>query len=198
MFPSFFPGTLNLGSQLKAAYVERHPTHPPTPVYWSCDARHRLHSACCVCVYLLVSSASLHCLWAPCGQGTCLSESPLYQQRLAEDLGYRRYLINRGMKSKDAVGSSTLSYKREPLRVKLVASFHHCWEPRVSLLLVTWGGCSKMVHKLSSPSWLLCSALLSCPGSGIPQTWEITSPKPARQLKQPMGLLLLEERAEGM
>lgn len=30
MFPSFFPGTLTLGSQLKAACVERHPAHPPT------------------------------------------------------------------------------------------------------------------------------------------------------------------------
>ena len=77
--------------------------------------------------------------------------------------------MNRGMKSKDVVGSST----QKGAESSSLHPFPTAGSPGTSLPLVKCRGCSEMAYKLSSPPWLLCSAL-NCRGSGIPRTREIT------------------------
>lgn len=136
---------------------------PPSPADWPRNTHHTLHLPCCVCALAVLSLEPLHWLWAPRGQGTCLSESPLYQQCLAHSLRYRRYLMNIWMNSQNVIICSTLSCKRELLRFKLTASFPHRWEPRAAVLPVKWRGCGKTVCQRSLSPWLLCRAVAERP-----------------------------------
>lgn len=172
--------------------MQRLPTHPLTHLLLSQRASQSSVSLCvCLCMHMCTCCIVLqppHWLCAPWGQGNCLFESPLCQQCLAHSLCYRRYLMNIWMNSKDLICFSTLSYKRELLRVKLTASFQHSWEPRAVLLPVRWRGCSKMVCKLSSPPQLLCSAAAELPlaqGSHIYQ--ELHHPNLSYSLSRPRG-----------
>lgn len=166
---------------------------PPTlvPAYWSQDTHDHLLLACCVCA-LAGCLCETPLRTVSCTRAVpCLSESPLYQRCLAHSLPYRRYLMNVWMNLKVVVCSFTLNYKRKPLRVKLIASFQHRLEPGHLCFLSTE---RVAVRWLQSHPPTLFSVQCFCWTVHDPEisyTSGITSPKPALQLKQTKGLLLL-------